>query len=279
MAVSPVVARTLAGELRSWQGLTHPIVTAYGTTWVVKRQSPADRRRELAVSRLGRGLVNVVETRGVTRWGHSRLTRLGLVDGAVPRDSLLLSRLASTYRSSELPARTADAAIGGELCFSLWMRRRDPHVWNRAYTPSGLPVFFDLHASLDFEPTLRNLEEFFAVNLHGHGGAWRVRAHSDPPTRTRATRTGSEITTVMVRSIAATQEAASQLVPLLRERARSAARVLRSQRWPRDEAMAMADFLRESARDLPVALERMWDIATSDLPTPVEESLIPDYLG
>jgi hypothetical protein len=278
---TPVIAlaiRPVDGGVRGWQGRTHSVITAFGTTWVLKQQSAADRRRELTVSRLGRGLVNVAETRGVSWWEHAFLRRRGLVDPAAPRDALLLSRMATTYRSFQLPAKTSDAAIGGELCFSLWVRRRDPHVWNRDFTASELPVFFDLHASLDFEPTLRDLDEFFDVNLHGYGGAWRVRADSHPPATASEARMTREITTAVVRSVDAARAAAARLVPRFRARSQTVAPLLRRQGWSPGEASALADFLRETAWALPVALERMWDVATSNVPTPPEEGLIPDDL-
>jgi hypothetical protein len=279
MPLPSAEASGLAPEIRNWTGRPSLAVRISGRSWILKVQSPDDRRRELAVSRLGRGLVNVVHTRGLTPREHRQVVDRGLVEPGTPLDAVLLSRLASEYRRRELPARSLEAALGGELCFSLWVRRRDPHVWNRAFTTDGLPVFFDLHATLDFEPELRDLDQFFANDLAGYGGSWRVHVNEDLPTITRAARTNRDISLVHVRSEERTRDAARGLVGSLQRRARSARRILRATGHSRAEALELADFLRSTAEVLPVALDRMWEVAVSRRPVVPSPELVPDDLG
>jgi hypothetical protein len=80
-----------------------------------------------------------------------------------------LVRLAQDYSVEELPLGDNDAAIAAELVFCLWVRRRDPHAWNRAYV-RGVPVFFDQHVAFDD----RSLEDFFETGDASHPPHWRV---------------------------------------------------------------------------------------------------------
>jgi hypothetical protein len=69
-----------------------------------------------------------------------------------------------------------DEAIAGELIFCLWVRRRDPHAWNRAYI-DGVPMFFDHHVAFDG----RALVDFFELGDDGsHPPRWRVRTFDNP---------------------------------------------------------------------------------------------------
>jgi hypothetical protein len=82
-----------------------------------------------------------------------------------------LVRLGQTYSLDELPIRHNDNAVAAELVFCLWVRRRDPHAWNRVYV-QGVPMFFDQHVSFDQRP----LDEFFVMGPDGsHPPRWRVR--------------------------------------------------------------------------------------------------------
>jgi hypothetical protein len=65
--------------------------------------------------------------------------------------------------------------IAGELVFSLWVRRRDAHPWNRAYV-GGVPGFFDHHTAFGAEADNVSLDGFFREGDNaGFTSRWRAR--------------------------------------------------------------------------------------------------------
>jgi hypothetical protein len=71
-----------------------------------------------------------------------------------------------------------DLAVARELVFSLWIRRRDTHSYNRAYLiDSNLYVFFDHQTAFLGEPELSDIQVFLdAKKLRaGHANAWAVK--------------------------------------------------------------------------------------------------------
>ena len=76
---------------------------------------------------------------------------------------------------NELPYQTLEDAVAAELVYSLWARRRDTHVDNRAYV-DGIPIYFDHEICFLAEPHFVHATAFFeALNDYGHAGFWRVK--------------------------------------------------------------------------------------------------------
>jgi hypothetical protein len=89
--------------------------------------------------------------------------------------SLVLVRIAQDYLPDDLPIQDLDRAIAAELVFSMWIRRRDAHPWNRAYV-SGIPIFFDHHIAFGAQAANLLISSFFRVGADGgHAGRWRVK--------------------------------------------------------------------------------------------------------
>jgi hypothetical protein len=77
-----------------------------------------------------------------------------------------------------------DDALARELVFSLWIRRRDAHAWNRVYV-AGVPVFFDSHIAFGVEPNHVPLDGFFEMGCDdGYAGRWRTRVLGQDETPT-----------------------------------------------------------------------------------------------
>jgi len=96
----------------------------------------------------------------------------------------VLVRIAQDYDLGELPLADLDQAIAAELAFSVWIRRRDAHPWNRAYV-SGIPIFFDHHIAFGAEAENNEINSFFRSGGDGgYTGRWRVRTvpPSEQPT-------------------------------------------------------------------------------------------------
>jgi hypothetical protein len=67
-----------------------------------------------------------------------------------------------------------DSAMAIELVYSMWIRRRDAHSFNRSNV-GGLPVFFDHGAAFHAERESRSIEGFFRSGDNpGCAGLWRM---------------------------------------------------------------------------------------------------------
>lgn len=164
-------------DLKNWNGALYPVVRHRHKLWFVKVMDATKVRRELLAYNLIKGACNTPEVKKVT----PRLLR-GLQDQGISlgskKSEVVLIRMAQDLDENDLPNQTLDTAAASELIFSLWIRRRDADVWNRTHLGSGLPVFYDLNACLDFEPALYDIKDFFSFNRYGYGGSWRVKERS-----------------------------------------------------------------------------------------------------
>ncbi len=138
------------------------------------RQKRGEGWREILAHRLGGSWLNVAEAispgevDGGIRWDGSPFD-----PSADPTSSLV--RLIQDYRVEEFPEQDPDRATAGELVFSLWVRRRDAHAWNRAYV-DGVPGFFDHHIAFGAEDANRSLDGFFREGGDaGYVSRWRVQ--------------------------------------------------------------------------------------------------------
>jgi hypothetical protein len=139
------------------------------------RQKPGEGWREILAYRLGGSWLNVAEAIGPSevdggiRWGGGPFN-----PGLDPTSSLI--RLIQDCRVEEFPEQDPDRATAAELVFSLWVRRRDAHAWNRAYV-DGVPAFFDHHIAFGAEEANDSLDGFFRDGGDvGYVSRWRVRA-------------------------------------------------------------------------------------------------------
>ena len=91
------------------------------------------------------------------------------------KNNTFLRRLAQSYTKEELVCKTIEEAIARELVFSTWIRRRDAHVDNKAYT-DGIPVFYDFHVAFLGGPELADTTTFFSQTSDwGRAGRWRLK--------------------------------------------------------------------------------------------------------
>jgi hypothetical protein len=158
--------------------------------WFVKAKpgSPEEKLRDRLAYLLGRGWVNVAEVRLVDQALFCSISEAGPLREGATADSTCVVRLACDHDLAELPLRALDEAVAGELVFSLWIRRRDTHPFNRAYV-QGVPVFFDHQTAFLGEAPLQDIEVFFETAQKsdaGYGGLWRIQeipSNTKPSTR------------------------------------------------------------------------------------------------
>ncbi len=253
--------------LRSWNGIEPAAVLVDGERWVVKT-APEDRQcRELLAHAIGDGIVNVADTRMATRDDLRPLVALGAVSPLARPGTVLLRRFAPDHDADLLPLRTLDEAVAGELAFSVLLRRRDAHAWNRSYTADGIPVFYDLEACLDFEPDLVDLDAFFARNGLGYAGAWRLAPGARPDTLEG--RAIDRDWTLPVVDPDGVRDAVDRIAHALRARLDGdLPRLLRRSGYRGAAARDLRRMLTGLAVEMPSALERMWEVVTTRSPAP-----------
>jgi hypothetical protein len=174
----------IRSDLRYFNGtpIEDALVTWNGHLWYGKT-CHGEPWREVFAWRLGEGWLNIAEVAYPDRvqdayWKDGRPFTSNDDPG------LVLVRIAQDYKAEELTIPDLDRAIAGELVFSMWIRRRDAHPWNRGYV-SGLPIFFDHHIAFGAEAANLQISSFFRTGDDGgYAGRWRVRAlpFSEVPT-------------------------------------------------------------------------------------------------
>lgn len=261
----PEAPATLSAELVNWNGRVLPVIDVRGSRWVVKETTAAAQRRELLVHALARGIVNVADIRPMGRRRARSLHRRGLLTS--PTASGVLVRAAADHDPRRLPLRSLDEAVAGELALSLWVRRRDADIWNRSHLEGGLPVFFDLNASLDFDPTLEDLTRFFADNTYGFAGSWRIRERAGKALETMPLRDADDHTNYVDDLVACRAALPRVAARLLRRRVGLRWRIL-SAGYRGATARQVEAFLRRTGATLIGDLETLWEVARSEVPTP-----------
>jgi hypothetical protein len=252
-------------ELVNWTGRALPMIEIGGRRWVVKETSADAQRRELLVHSLARGIVNVAPVRRMGRRRARSLYRRELITSATASGVLVLAALDVDER--RLPLRSLDEAVAGELALSLWVRRRDADIWNRSHLESGMPVFFDLNASLDFDPRSEDVETFFARNVYGFAGSWRIRERKGRVLETIPLRDADDHTKY-VDDLDACRAAMDRIATrLLSRRIGLRWRILRAGYRGR-AAREVEAFLRRTGTTLLSDLDRLWQVARSELSTP-----------
>lgn len=159
-----------------WQNRYCDCLVRYqGKVWFVKKQGIADIRRNLLASLLGGKLANVAQVRCLDKTDFSALRNCGIT---LPENSNFLNtclvRFAPDYNVWELPKKTLESAIAAEIVFSIWIRRRDAHSYNRNFK-NGIPVFYDHQTAFLGEKQLREIDYFFRTGPDpGYAGLWRL---------------------------------------------------------------------------------------------------------
>lgn len=146
--------------------------------WFVKCVPTDDfaAARERLAYLLGQSWSNVAEVRLLEAGELAGIREAGieLPFGASIANTYLV-RFALDYSRKQLPLRSLNASAAAELIYSLWIRRRDAHAYNRVFV-HGLPVFFDHLSGLLGEPRLADLDQFLMAGPDGgHAGWWRLR--------------------------------------------------------------------------------------------------------
>jgi hypothetical protein len=262
---NPSAQATLSQELINWTGRALPVVELRGVGWVVKETTSEARRRELLVHALGRGIVNVAEVRRIGRRRAAELAVRGLLSS--PAATGVLVRVGADHDPRRLPLRSLDEAVAGELVLSLWVRRRDADIWNRSHLDDGIPVFFDLNASLEFDSQLENVTRFFARNTYGFAGSWRIRERGRRALETMPLRDADDHTNYVDDLDACRAALAPIAARLLRRRSGLRWRVTRAG-YRGAAARDVESFLRRTGATLIRDLDMLWEVALSDVPTP-----------
>jgi hypothetical protein len=263
--------QVLRDELRNWNSPEHlctNVVSCAGTLWYVKTlENGRMARRELLTYLLGKGLVNIAEVRTVNSAEMAQLRQVvELADHATP-DNTVLVRLASDYSLDEFPLQDLNIAAAGELVFSVWVRRRDAHLYNRAYV-EDVPMFFDHHVALGFNPYLGcnsysvDIDRFFNANRPGFAGAWRLqRRVNNAPLHTAMLRAdATKWDTHYVDCPQRFVEAARQISDVIASRDRDLRGLIRQAGFKGWEAIRVFVFLKRTTKTLRKDVERMLEV-------------------
>lgn len=161
-------------------GQGHFVVSDGGRLWVVKHKpgSVDEEKRDLLGYLLGYRFANVAEVKLLAPQEHEQIKALTNKNENSLLTNTFLVRLAGAYSPEELPCKTPEEAVATELVYSTWIRRRDTHVHNRAYTYiGGIPIFFDFQTAFLGEKELADIKIFFSEPPvdYGRASAWRVR--------------------------------------------------------------------------------------------------------
>lgn len=187
-----------ASHLECWRRYPYAgrLVRHDGALWFVKsgyEKHPGARERDRLGYLLGRDLANVAEVRCVDADGLDALRAMDMdLHPYVHPEHVWLSRFAPDYAGTPLRCASLEHAMAAELVYSLWIRRRDAHAFNRSFV-EGLPIFFDHETAFLGEPDLVHAERFFREGPNpGYAGLWRIavdpRPVLDTPERRRRER-------------------------------------------------------------------------------------------
>jgi len=152
-------------------GKKHVVVKGEKKLWVVKHKpgSKDEEKRDLLAYLLGHQFANVAEVKLLDSSEHSQIKNLSNKGENSLVTNTFIIRLGGSYSTHELPCKTLEQAVANELIYSLWIRRRDTHANNRAYTDKGIPVFFDHQTAFLGEPK-SDINTFFSRSGEGHAG-------------------------------------------------------------------------------------------------------------
>lgn len=155
---------------------TNKVFKYSGKHWILKVTLDNNlRTKEIMTSLVGSDVVNVAEVKILTQEDLKKI-EVPLSEAEQNSSTPFMVRVAQDYSIEELPLKSLEAAVAGELVFSVWTRRRDTHEFNRGYT-NYIPVFFDHGVSFEGE---KNIDVFFSRTGKGFAGSWRVKVINSP---------------------------------------------------------------------------------------------------
>lgn len=154
------------------------VVKGDGKFWFVKyRAGSRDlEKRDMLAYLLGKDICNICEVKLISDDELQSIKgKLSLSEDSDKNNTFLI-RLAGSYSITDLPCKTIEEAVARELVFSVWIRRRDTHSLNRVYI-DGIPVFFDHETAFLAEGgRWAHSTMFFRDNPdYGHPGYWRIK--------------------------------------------------------------------------------------------------------
>lgn len=162
--------------------------------WVVKHRKSRLNivNRELLGFILGRDLTNVAEVKLLSQDEHREVQTLSAMGVSSLPINTCLVRLGGSYSIEELPCKTLEQAVARELVYSIWIRRRDTHAYNRVYV-DGIPIFFDHNIAFFADPEYAHSTAFFkTARDHGYPKSWRVKERAGKMTTKQARGVPSE---------------------------------------------------------------------------------------
>lgn len=156
------------------------IITDGKRIWVIKHNNyPDSLKRDLLGFLLGKGIFNIPKVSLLNNQQLEEIKQFASPGESFDTNNTFLVRLAHSYSLEELPCKTIEEAVATELIYSIWIRRRDTHIDNRAYV-KGIPIFFDFHIAFLGESDLDDINVFFSQTQdHGRAGLWRVKVWKD----------------------------------------------------------------------------------------------------
>lgn len=167
-------------ELVGYQGddLSKQTIFYRGSWWFVKRKpnnGKNEKIRDILAFELGKEWTNVAETIPLNEELEELITKKEIFENFDDNNTWLV-RLGQHYPKGDIKIKNLDQAVATELVYSLWIRRRDSHSYNRAYSYE-LPIFFDHQIAFlgNNEPEMADIDRFFHNPSPGYPGAWRIK--------------------------------------------------------------------------------------------------------
>lgn len=190
---NPDTVQNIQSEMQSYwhKDLSGYLYFFKNRYWYIKKKNKVQKKRDMLAYLLGKSWTNVAQTRTLNHFLVRKIRKPYKIAGAMGRNTWLV-KIGQLYSEHDLTIRDLDAAVAAELVFSMWIRRRDTHSYNRVYAEeTATPVFFDHQTAFLGEEHLKDIGVFFDQGIlkDGHAGTWRVREHD-----------GQAITTQIVRA-------------------------------------------------------------------------------
>lgn len=163
-------------EIVSYKGdiiYSNHLIFHKGTCWFIKQKKREEKIRDILAYELGKEWTNVAEVTPLNKDTEGLITKKEIFENFDENNTWLV-RLGQNYPKGDIKIKNLDQAVATELVYSLWIRRRDSHSYNRAYSYE-LPIFFDHQIAFLGEPEMEDIDKFFHNPSPGYPGAWRIK--------------------------------------------------------------------------------------------------------
>ncbi|MBL4754215.1 MAG: hypothetical protein JKY52_11570 [Flavobacteriales bacterium] len=169
----------LKGYHDDGKDLTRQFIDYDGNYWFVKNKDEQERKRDYLAYLFGKDWTNIAEVRLPNDAIVEAINEQGALSD-VDENRIWLVRMGQCYTKDDFNVINLDQAVATELVFSLWIRRRDTHSYNRVYK-DGLPIFIDHRTGFKLSEDWSDIDRFFDLAEVGAGfaNAWRVRERGD----------------------------------------------------------------------------------------------------